>query len=58
MRILNYLRSHKFETYLAAFLLIIIPPMAMYTAATNDNEFIFWISLVIVILGNLLALLV
>ena len=53
---LIWLRTHKFETHLIAFLLMVLPPAPMYWAARGGE--INWILalLGLVILGNLLVL--
>ena len=58
MNIINYLREHKFESYLVAFLLMMIPPLPMYFAAIHENSLFIWIGLGIVILGNLITLII
>jgi hypothetical protein len=57
-RLLNWTRKHKFETHVAAFLLMILPPIAMYLAATQGATQWTWILIGFVITGNLLVLIV
>jgi hypothetical protein len=49
-----WLRKHKFESYLAAFLLILLPSAALYLAAGAPG----WIAVLIafIVMGNLLAI--
>jgi len=54
----NWIRSHKFEAHLLAFLLMVIPPVPLYLAAQRDAAAWIWGLLALVILGNLLALVV
>jgi hypothetical protein len=58
MKLVKILRSHKFEAYLIAFILMIAPPLPMYFAARQENWWLFGIELGIVVIGNLLALLI
>jgi hypothetical protein len=55
---LKYLRKHKYEAYIAAFMLIVLPALPLYIAA--QREAAGWIAglLALVILGNLLAVVV
>lgn len=51
-----WLREHKFEAHLIAFLLMILPPIPMYFAAQTGAEVWIYILITPVILGNLLEL--
>jgi len=54
----KWLRAHKFEVHVAAFLLMILPPIPMYDAAQAGDNTTIVVLLAIVILGNVLVLLV
>lgn len=58
MKLLKFLRNHKFEGYLLAFTLILVPPLPMYYAANQANWPVFWFLLAIVVSGNLIALVI
>jgi hypothetical protein len=51
-----WLREHKFEAHLIAFLLMILPPIPMYFAAQGSPEIWIYILITPVVLGNLLEL--
>lgn len=51
-----WLREHKFEAHLIAFLLMALPPIPMYFAAQGDAVVWIYILIAPVILGNLLEL--
>ena len=53
---MQWLRKHKFEAYLAAFMLIVLPAAPLYLAAQRGAT--GWIAVLLapVILGNLLAI--
>ena len=53
----DWMKAHKFESHLAAFLLIIFPSAALYPAAQSGNPVLIWALLGLVALGNLLAIL-
>ncbi len=52
-----WMKAHKFETHLAAFLLIALPSAALYPAAEAEAYALIWALLGLVGLGNLLAIL-
>ena len=56
--IITWLRNHKFETHLAAVLLMAVPPLPLYFAAQQGAAGWIWALLSLVILGNVLVLLV
>jgi hypothetical protein len=62
MIIFTWLRSHlfhskaSFQAYLIAFMLLALPPIPMYLAATSGAMIWFWPLLALVVLGNLLLL--
>lgn len=51
-----WLREHKFEAHLIAFLLMILPPIPMYFAAQEEAEIWIYILVIPFVLGNLLEL--
>jgi hypothetical protein len=51
-----WLREHKFEAHLIAFLLMVLPPIPMYFAAQGGAEVWVYILITPVIMGNLLEL--
>lgn len=53
---MDWLRTHKFQAHLAVFLLMVIPPSAMFLAIENGATTWVWGFLGVVILGNLLVL--
>ena len=55
-RILNWIKAHKFETHVIAFLLMVLPPVPLYLAAQRGANGWIWFWLGLVIGGNLLAL--
>lgn len=52
----EWLSSHKFETHLTAFLLIILPAIPLFYVAQLESNAWIWGLLSLVILGNLLEL--
>ena len=52
-----WMKAHKFETHLAAFLLIALPSAALYPAAQAEAYALIWALLGLVGLGNILAIL-
>ncbi len=58
MKLLSRLKSKKFELYLAAFLLMLLPAVPLYGAAGRNagGEIVLWLGLIVA--GNLLVLLV
>ena len=53
---LDWLHSHKFETHLTIFLLILLPALPLYFAAQKDANNLVWGFLAFVMLGNLIEL--
>jgi hypothetical protein len=53
---LVWLRKHKFEAHLIAFLLMILPPIPLYLAAQEGAQSWIILLLVPVVMGNLLEL--
>lgn len=52
------LRQYKYESYLLAFTLMVLPPVLMYFAAQQDAIGWIWGLIGVVLLGNLIALVV
>ncbi len=57
-KIKSWLSHHKFEAHLIAFIMMILPPVAMYYSAQRGAEGWIWGLLTVIILANLLAVLV
>jgi len=57
-RLYETLRSHKFESYTIAFLLMVVPPLPMFYAAQHGSGSLVFVMLGFVILGNLIVLVV
>lgn len=55
-RLYEYLRTHKFESYAIAFLLMVVPPLPMFYAAQQGSGPLVIVMLGFVVLGNLLVL--
>jgi VIT1/CCC1 family predicted Fe2+/Mn2+ transporter len=53
---LNWLHTNRYIAHLVAFLLMALPPLPMYYFAQQGATGWVWTLLVIVILGNLIAL--
>jgi len=53
----KWLTKNKFEVHLVAFLLMLLPTIPLYYAAQSGALGLIWALLVLVICGNLLALL-
>jgi len=52
------LTKHKFQLYLVAFLMMVIPPVPMYIAARNSSTPVVWCLLGVIILANSLVLII
>lgn len=52
----NWLKVHKFETAVLAFILMLLPPIGMYTAAQDNATDWILVLLAVVVVGNLIAL--
>ena len=52
----QWMNRHKFELYVLSFLLILIPSAAFYSAARQGLEGWIWALLILVSLGNLIAI--
>ena len=55
---IRQLRERKFQAHLAVFLALIFSSLGLYFAAQQENVNTMWVLLVIVVLGNLLAVVV
>ena len=53
----SWLDRHKFAAHLAAFIVMVVAPVAMYLAARNGAEGAIWALLGLVVLANLLLVL-
>ena len=56
--IFGWLGLHKYESYLLAFFLMVLPPVPMYFAAQQGAIGWIWGLIGLVVLGNLLVLLI
>ena len=56
-RFLNWLSDHKYEVHLLAFMLMVLPAIPLYFAVQQDAIMLIWGLLLIVVSGNILALL-
>ncbi|MBU0511915.1 MAG: hypothetical protein KJ638_09480 [Chloroflexi bacterium] len=54
----EWLRAHKFQAHLTAFLLMVIPSVGLYFAANAGVTALIWGLLGVFALGNLLAMVV
>ena len=54
--LVKWLNDHKFAVHLSAFILMILPPIALYFAAQEGATVWIWGLLAVVFLGNLLAI--
>jgi hypothetical protein len=50
------MKTHKFETALLAFTLMLLPPIGMYFAAQSNATIWIWGLIAIVVSGNIIAL--
>jgi ABC-type maltose transport system permease subunit len=55
---IEWLRTHKFEAYLTAVLLMAVPPVPLYFAAQRGAVGWIWGLISLVVLGNVLVLLI
>ncbi len=54
----SWLHGHKFEGYLLSFLLMLLPAILLYFVAGWGSPDWIWALILIVIAGNLLALMI
>ena len=52
------LPKRKFQLYLVAFLMMVIPPVPMYFALGNGSIALVWCLLVVIISANILVLII
>jgi hypothetical protein len=52
------LAKHKFQLYIVAFLMMVIPPVPMYAAIVNGITPLVWIFLIVIIAANSLVLII
>jgi hypothetical protein len=52
----KWINRHKFELYVLAFILILLPSAALYPAAGQEAQDWIWVLLVLVGVGNLVAI--
>ncbi|MBC8508041.1 MAG: hypothetical protein ISR58_08825 [Anaerolineales bacterium] len=55
---MNWIREHKFESHLTAFLLMVIPSAVLYFTLQTKSVGSIWALLGVVIVGNLLAMII
>lgn len=55
---MNWIREHKFESHLTAFLLMVIPSAGLYFTAQGSNPAIIWAWIGVFVVGNLLAMII
>ena len=56
--LIHWLSQHKFEAHLSAFILMILTPVALYSAAKSDALGWIWGLLAVAILANFLVIFV
>ncbi len=56
--LVTWLRNHKFESHLTAFLLMVFPSVGLYFTLQSKSSAPTWVLLSIFIAGNLLAMLI
>ena len=52
----EWISQHKYELYVLSFLLMLLPPAALYSAARGGSDAWIWTLLFLVGLGNILAI--
>jgi hypothetical protein len=52
----DWLQRRKFQVYLLAFALLILPPAPLYLAARQGENAWIWFLIGLVVVGNLLAI--
>ncbi|MBL7162717.1 MAG: hypothetical protein ISS57_08930 [Anaerolineales bacterium] len=55
---LSWIREHKFESHLTAFLLMVIPSAGLYFTTQGGNILIIWVLLGVFVVGNALAMII
>jgi hypothetical protein len=51
-----WIKQHKFELALLAFILMVLPPVGLFLAAERGDTSWIWVLLGVVIAGNLISL--
>lgn len=54
----TWLNRHKFQAYLLAFVLMVLPPVPLYLAARQGAFAWIWLLIGLVVVGNVLAIVV
>jgi hypothetical protein len=57
-KMIEWLRTNKYESYLLAFALMVLRPIPMYFAAHQGASGWIWSLIGLIIIGNLIALVV
>jgi hypothetical protein len=57
-RLQNWLKDHKYQAHVTAFLLMILPAVPLYFAAGAGSQFWIILLLAVIVCGNILAVLV
>lgn len=52
------LAKHKFQLFIVAFLMMVIPPVPMYFATENGSIALVWILLIVIIVANALVFII
>jgi hypothetical protein len=55
---LDWLYRRKFQAYLLAFALMVLPPVPLYLAARQGADAWIWLLIGLVVFGNILAIVV
>jgi hypothetical protein len=55
---ISWLRSHKFEAHLTAFLLMAFPSALLYLSNQTENSGLIWVFLGVFVIGNILAMVI
>ncbi len=55
---MNWIREHKFESHLTAFLLMVIPSIGLYFTTQISGSGLIWALIGIFVVGNILAMII
>jgi len=55
---ISWIRAHKFEAHLTAFLLMVIPSALLYFTNQSQGVVLIWVLLGVFVIGNILAMLI
>ncbi|MBT3389125.1 MAG: hypothetical protein HN413_01815 [Chloroflexi bacterium] len=55
---ISWIRAHKFEAHLTAFLLMVVPSALLYFSNQAENAGPIWVFLGIFVVGNILAMVI